>query len=65
MDAALPISSKQILEWRSYQLSLGGSASDIDWLIDIAGGLGWEELQRLKIFQRVQIHRHLIRLIDG
>ena len=52
MTAGFLISSKEILQWRSSQLSLGGSSSDIDWLIDIAGGLGWEELQRLKIFQR-------------
>ncbi len=44
-------SAKEILTWRLNQLSFGGKKVDLDWLLDIGGGLGWESLQRLKIFQ--------------
>ncbi len=44
-------SAKQILDWRRTQLSMGGREVDIDWLLDIGGGLGWSALQKLKVFQ--------------
>ncbi len=44
-------SANEILAWRKAQLNLGGRAADIDWLIDIGGGLGWDSLQKLKVFQ--------------
>nr|WP_143703363.1 peptide chain release factor N(5)-glutamine methyltransferase [Prochlorococcus marinus] len=44
-------SARDILNWRMAQLALGGRVVDIDWLLDVGGGLGWESLQRLKIFQ--------------
>ncbi len=51
-------SAKDILSWRSSQLSLGGRSIDLDWLLDIGGGLGWESLQKLKIFQNSQYELH-------
>ncbi|WP_269622396.1 peptide chain release factor N(5)-glutamine methyltransferase [Prochlorococcus marinus] len=44
-------SSKQILNWRRDQLLKGGRAVDLDWLLDIGGGLGWSTVQKIKIFQ--------------
>ncbi|KGG13037.1 MULTISPECIES: peptide chain release factor N(5)-glutamine methyltransferase [Prochlorococcus] len=44
-------SSKEILAWRIDQLSRGGRAVDLDWLLDIGAGLGWDALQKVKIFQ--------------
>ncbi|KGG16600.1 Methylase of polypeptide chain release factor [Prochlorococcus sp. MIT 0602] len=46
------MSAIEILNWRRHQLKKGGRAVDLDWLLDIGGGLGWSELQSLKIFQR-------------
>ena len=33
--------------WRRQQLARGGAAADLDWLIDLAGGVPWTILQRL------------------
>ena len=33
--------------WRRQQLARGGAAADLDWLIDLAGGVPWTFLQRL------------------
>ena len=38
---------QQILSWRQEQLAKGGQASDLDWLLDLGGGLRWRELQLL------------------
>ena len=43
------IDSLELLSWRRRQLSEGGRAVDLDWLLEIAGGLSWSELQRLKL----------------
>ncbi len=39
--------SKDILKWRREQLELGGQRESLDWLLDLAGGLRWSELQSL------------------
>ena len=36
-----------LLQWRLQQLARGGSAVDLDWLLDLAGGVRWASLQRL------------------
>ncbi len=36
-----------LLQWRRQQLAHGGSAVDLDWLLDLAGGVRWASLQRL------------------
>ena len=51
MDEKLFFSAEEVLEWRKRQLSLGGEPADLDWLIDIGGGLGWDAIQRLKVFK--------------
>ena len=43
------IDSSELLSWRRRQLSEGGRAVDLDWLLEIAGGLSWSELQRVKV----------------
>ena len=35
--------------WRRRQLALGGRAADFDWLLDLVGGLGWTDLQSLRL----------------
>ena len=44
-------SGEEILTWRRFQLSKGGRSVDLDWLLDIGGGLSWGDLQMIKIFE--------------
>ncbi len=39
----------ELLAWRQGQLQRGGSKADFDWLLEFAGGLGWSQLQRLRL----------------
>ncbi len=38
-----------MLAWRRGLLAEGGRAVDLDWLLDLAGGLSWPVLQRLRL----------------
>ncbi len=46
----LEISSSDFLAWRSAQLAKGGRKVDFDWLLDLCGGFGWSELQKLYLY---------------
>lgn len=39
----------ELLAWRRLQLAGGGRAADLDWLLELAGGLSWTALQRLRL----------------
>jgi release factor glutamine methyltransferase len=41
--------SDALLAWRHQQLQGGGNPSDLDWLLDLAGGVGWPLLQQLRL----------------
>ena len=41
------LAGHELLAWRRRLLALGGRSADLDWLLDLAGGLGWSELQKL------------------
>ena len=43
------LSGEQLLSWRRSLLSAGGRPADLDWLIDLAGGLGWQALQAVRL----------------
>jgi release factor glutamine methyltransferase len=43
------LSGEQLLRWRRSLLSAGGRPADLDWLIDLAGGLGWQALQAVRL----------------
>ena len=43
------IAAEELLIWRRGQLQQGGSQADFDWLLEFAGGLGWSQLQRLRL----------------
>jgi len=45
------VSGIEILDWRRIELSRGGEARDLDWLLDIGGGISCSELKTLKIIQ--------------
>ncbi len=41
------ISGNSFLQWRKNMLLKGGKKVDLDWLIDIAGGVSWTKLQKI------------------
>jgi release factor glutamine methyltransferase len=43
------LSGEKLLSWRRSLLSAGGRPADLDWLIDLAGGLGWQALQAVRL----------------
>ena len=43
------LEAQALLAWRRVQLRRGGSSADFDWLLEFAGGLGWSQLQRLRL----------------
>lgn len=40
---------EQLLAWRREQLRRGGRTADLDWLLDLAGGLRWQALQQARL----------------
>lgn len=43
------VSGEELLAWRREQLALGGSRADLDWLLDLGGGLRWPLQQQLRL----------------
>ena len=43
------IRGETLLLWRRQQLSHGGQAAGLDWLLDLEGGVGWQQLQQLRL----------------
>ncbi|MFN7898118.1 MAG: peptide chain release factor N(5)-glutamine methyltransferase [Synechococcaceae cyanobacterium] len=60
-DAGELVSAEALLAWRRRLLQVGGAGADLDWLLDLAGGLPWSELQglRLQPQRRVTLQRSL------
>lgn len=46
------VSASDLLRWRREQLQAGGRASQLDWLLDLAGGVPWQTLQQLRLDPR-------------
>ena len=46
------IYSKELIDWRRKQLLLGGRKHDLDWLLDLGGGLSWTNLQSLYLDEK-------------
>jgi release factor glutamine methyltransferase len=46
-SAAVVIDGHRLLAWRSSLLAHGGAAAGLDWLLDLAAGLRWRQLQTL------------------
>lgn len=44
---ALTVTGADLLEWRRRLRAQGGAAADLDWLLDLGGGLSWSQLQSL------------------
>ena len=47
MTVSITLAGTELLTWRRQQLARGGAAADLDWLLDLAGGVRWANLQRL------------------
>ena len=47
MTDSKTLAGTDVLQWRRQQLARGGTAADLDWLLDLAGGVRWTSLQRL------------------
>jgi release factor glutamine methyltransferase len=44
------ISGQALLSWRRRQLEAGGHPCDLDWLLDLQAGVGWQSLQQLRLW---------------
>jgi release factor glutamine methyltransferase len=55
------ILGSELLAWRRQRLGEGGRAADLDWLLDLGGGLRWTQLQRVWLdpASSVQLHTGL------
>jgi release factor glutamine methyltransferase len=49
------LSGQVLLAWRRHCLALGGRSADLDWLLDLAGGVPWRTLQRVHLDPAVQL----------
>lgn len=49
-EARAELQADALLTWRrQLLLSMGGQAADLDWLLDLEGGLPWADLQALRL----------------
>lgn len=46
-ELPVAVQGSELLAWRRRLLEGGGHTADLDWLLDLAGGLRWAALQRL------------------
>ena len=49
MSTGWSVEGSVLLAWRRRQLVQGGRGVDLDWLLDLGGGLAWSDMQRLHI----------------
>ena len=55
------LNAGELLTWRRVLLKGGGEASDLDWLLEMAGGVGWQQLQQLHLHPQRQVQIQLSR----
>lgn len=44
------VTAKTLLSWRQTMLNEGGEANALDWLLDLKGGVRWQQLQSLRLY---------------
>ena len=49
------LTAKAVLSWRQAMLGQGGESSALDWLLDLKGGLRWQQLQALRLYPESEI----------
>lgn len=56
----------ELLAWRNQLLAEGGRKVDLDWLLDLGGGLSWQALQALRLHpeRKVTLRSSLHRLAE-
>lgn len=54
-EPALQVIGSELLRWRRELLEGGGEASALDWLLEMQGGLSWQQLQRLQLSPQTAI----------
>jgi release factor glutamine methyltransferase len=61
---SVEVEAEALLTWRGQMLAEGGGAADLDWLLDLAGGLTWPDLQALHLHpgRRICLRRSLVEL---
>ncbi len=45
------VSGKEILNWKTIELLRGGESREIEWLLDVGGGISCSEISQLKLIQ--------------
>lgn len=60
------VGAAELLQWRRTQLEAGGQPSQLDWLLDLKGGVRWQTLQQLRLYpeQPVSLAAPLTRLAE-
>ena len=60
------VAAAELLQWRRDQLKAGGQPSQLDWLLDLEGGVGWQTLQQLRLHPQrsVPLSQPLARLAE-
>lgn len=48
-SATALVTAAELLAWRRQLLELGGQRVDLDWLLEMVGGIDWATLQRLRL----------------
>ena len=43
------VCGREVLQWRREQLQAGGTAAELNWLLEFQGGVPWRELQALHL----------------
>lgn len=55
-SGGVSLTGHELLSWRRRQLQLGGGAAELDWLLDLQGGLRWNALQQVLLQPEQQIN---------
>ena len=59
MNIDRSISGKEILNWKTIELLRGGESREIEWLLDVGGGISFSEINQLKIIQDRNYQLHM------
>ena len=59
MNFERSVFAKEILNWRQIELSRGGKSRELDWLLDVGGGISCSEIYSLKMFPDKKYKLHL------
>jgi release factor glutamine methyltransferase len=58
-ETGVLLTGTELLAWRRLQLQEGGRPADLDWLLDLGGGLPWAALQRVWLDPSAPVRLHV------